>query len=287
MESLLLHSFIANPIFNNFSAFRQLSYLVAAKHYMTEVFQCKVEPSLMACRQFCEFQIQFSRKPMLREFIQFVYRPCSLACEYITPIDPSIQIMEHLFVEQGIISNCQLVYFCYTYLQFEQRYPTDTELTVYIETEFSHILSQDDSEITQWMNQDVEEYWNRKRSTIDLTKLTTEVASDEKSPCCICQESIDNGQLLIRLPCHHTFHSQQGSNCSGIEPWLQKSDTCPLCKKSTTILPKKDTEEDIPDIASDPESEEDIPDFESDSDSEENSIYIYSTHHSDSDSDED
>lgn len=299
MESLLLRSFFVSPIFNQLSAFRQLSYLVIAKNYMTEVFQCKVEPSLSACRQFCEFQIQFSRKPMLREFIQFIYRPCSPGCEYVTPVDPSIKIMEHLFVEYGIIANCQLVYFCYTYQQFEQRYPTNEELVLYIDTEYSPLLAQDDSALTQWMNQDVEEYWNRKRSTIDITKLPREIASEEKSPCCICQESILDGQVLIRLPCSHVFHSELDSNCSGIEPWLQKSDACPLCKKSVQAqttkanepTPGNKEEEEIPDLSngdSDQSDEDSVRDSDEDSDNEpeEDSIYLYANpEESDSDND--
>jgi Ring finger domain len=280
MESLLLRSFFVSPVFNQLAPFRQLSYLLVAKNYMTEVFQCKVEPSLSACRQFCEFQIQFSRKPMLREFIQFVYRPCGANCEYVTPVDQSIPIMEHLFVEYGIISNCQLVYFCYTYLQFEQRYPTNEELTHYIDTAINPFFIQDDSAITQWMNQDVEEYWNRKRSTVDVSKLPREIASEEKSPCCICQEAIENGQVLIRLPCSHVFHSELDSECSGIEPWLQKSDSCPLCKKSVLIQTTKEKREEEffePEIQPETSDNEDEEDTESsEAESEEDSIYVYS-----------
>ena len=41
--------------------------------------------------------------------------------------------------------------------------------------------------------------------------------------CCICNDSVDK---LVKLHCNHTFHH----NC--IQTWIQKSNTCPLCRQT-------------------------------------------------------
>lgn len=254
MESLLLRA-IQTPvrsIFDQLSVFRQIACLVSAENYMRQVYLCKQSPSLSSCSLFCEFQIQFGRKPMLKEFIQYVFRPCNENCDYIIPIDEAIKITEHLFIEYGIIAHCRLVYFCYNYLQFEQRYPTDNEIHDELVVQYEQNSVTNDSAVTQLMNQDIEEYWNRKTSNIDCSLLKKEVAQEEKNPCCICQELIEDGQVLIRLPCNHIFHSESNENCMGIEPWLKKVASCPLCKQKCKVTNDHDSKE------SDSDNEEEI-----------------------------
>eukprot|EP00274_Cyanoptyche_gloeocystis_P005445 CAMPEP_0196667278 /NCGR_PEP_ID=MMETSP1086-20130531/64994_1 /TAXON_ID=77921 /ORGANISM="Cyanoptyche gloeocystis , Strain SAG4.97" /LENGTH=284 /DNA_ID=CAMNT_0042004591 /DNA_START=61 /DNA_END=916 /DNA_ORIENTATION=- len=44
--------------------------------------------------------------------------------------------------------------------------------------------------------------------------------------CAICQEEYEAGHRVCTLPCHHVFHL----HC--VRPWLQRSNTCPLCRAS-------------------------------------------------------
>lgn len=46
--------------------------------------------------------------------------------------------------------------------------------------------------------------------------------------CTICISPFENGEVLSCLPCDHRFHEE----C--IVPWLDRSSTCPLCKRDAT-----------------------------------------------------
>lgn len=54
--------------------------------------------------------------------------------------------------------------------------------------------------------------------------------SDGNSRCVICYENYIPGNLIKFLPCDHHFH------CECVDEWLNIRDTCPLCKKGTSIL---------------------------------------------------
>ena len=67
-----------------------------------------------------------------------------------------------------------------------------------------------------------------KESTIDQDNIT----------CSICLEGFKENEKCIQLPCKdnpHYFHAGN-ENCPGIIEWLNKSNTCPLCR---TEFPKK------------------------------------------------
>tara|TARA_Y100000389_G_scaffold75672_1_gene72325 strand:+ start:491 stop:1195 length:705 start_codon:yes stop_codon:yes gene_type:complete len=60
-----------------------------------------------------------------------------------------------------------------------------------------------------------------------------------KKQCSICLDEFKLGDKYIRLPCHgegnesednHVFHSDCDT-CSGIKPWLERNNTCPMCRK--------------------------------------------------------
>ena len=67
-----------------------------------------------------------------------------------------------------------------------------------------------------------------------------EFISKEKQ-CSICLEEFKLGDKYIKLPCKtenedekHIFHSGNDT-CSGIKPWLERNNTCPMCR---TEFPK-------------------------------------------------
>jgi hypothetical protein len=56
--------------------------------------------------------------------------------------------------------------------------------------------------------------------------------------CPICLEDFNLGDKCIKLPCKdypHYFHNEK-ENCMGIKKWLEKSNTCPVCR---TEFPKE------------------------------------------------
>ena len=62
--------------------------------------------------------------------------------------------------------------------------------------------------------------------------------------CSICLDNFKLNDECIILDCNedkHIFH-KGNENCSGIKPWLERNNTCPMCR---TEFPK---EEDIPDL---------------------------------------
>ena len=83
-------------------------------------------------------------------------------------------------------------------------------------------------------NQGVSEEFknNLRENTAD-----EEFISKEKQ-CSICLEDFKLGDKYIILPCsenndsedNHIFHSGD-EICSGIKPWLERKNTCPMCRK--------------------------------------------------------
>lgn len=53
--------------------------------------------------------------------------------------------------------------------------------------------------------------------------------------CSICQDEFKENEECIKLPCDenpHYFHkcSENQEGCLGIMPWLEKNNTCPICR---------------------------------------------------------
>lgn len=73
-----------------------------------------------------------------------------------------------------------------------------------------------------------------------------EIVADEEfilkeKQCSICLDEFKLGDKYIKLPCQtekedekHIFHSGNDT-CSGIKPWLERNNTCPMCR---TEFPK-------------------------------------------------
>ena len=75
------------------------------------------------------------------------------------------------------------------------------------------------------------------------TLIITEQDVKNKLSCAICQEEFKVDEEVLELPCEpqkHYYHNSH-SECEGILPWLQKNNTCPICRFE---FPKKEVEED-------------------------------------------
>ena len=67
---------------------------------------------------------------------------------------------------------------------------------------------------------------NNVKIEFNLKKIEKDIVEE---PCCICLE-LEKENQWIELDCKHTFHE----TC--IEPWLQKNNSCPLCRSKERIL---------------------------------------------------
>jgi len=79
---------------------------------------------------------------------------------------------------------------------------------------------------------------------IDSLETLTVNEEDVKNKlsCAICQEEFKVDEEVLELPCEphkHYYHSNH-SECEGILPWLQKNNTCPICRFE---FPKEEVEE--------------------------------------------
>lgn len=54
-------------------------------------------------------------------------------------------------------------------------------------------------------------------------------------PCGVCQSGFQNDEVLVELPCKHSFHT------ACISPWLlTQSNTCPLCRAEVYVEDSQD-----------------------------------------------
>ena len=73
----------------------------------------------------------------------------------------------------------------------------------------------------------------------ELKKLKRRVVSegDKETVCSVCREEYKQGDVVMVLPCKHTFHDampgeEKGNDEGCILPWLKGHDSCPMCRAS-------------------------------------------------------
>tara|TARA_B100000900_G_scaffold399632_1_gene402353 strand:+ start:1311 stop:2018 length:708 start_codon:yes stop_codon:yes gene_type:complete len=70
-------------------------------------------------------------------------------------------------------------------------------------------------------------------NTLEEVNVTSEMVS-EGLECAICMEAFRENEKCVKLPCtdhpHYFHYGHEGSECSGIKPWLQRNNTCPVCR---------------------------------------------------------
>ncbi|KAJ3104107.1 hypothetical protein HDU97_009556 [Phlyctochytrium planicorne] len=83
-----------------------------------------------------------------------------------------------------------------------------------------------------WIYNEVARRWKDLAPKAFVKSLPVAIVNEvvqEDSPCCICLENYEIGELKRTLPCQHKFHA----NC--IDRWLTAYlKTCPLCKADIT-----------------------------------------------------
>ena len=228
-----------------FQFLQQLNSSQREEQYAMQTLGFRFRPTIVICGHIQRFMQHHSRFPSLSELAAQIYEPCYEDCECYVPFTESIQILEHVLVQYGFFVRCSTVHFIYMYLQFENRFPTRAELFAYIEESSNSPNHISDQQITQMMADDVEEYWNHRHSSaapIPSHTLSQEEHKESIS-CCICQDEIKEGEQVVTLPCHHTFHSAF-DQCAGIEHWIEKAGNCPLCKRPV----QEEQAEEIPEV---------------------------------------
>lgn len=71
---------------------------------------------------------------------------------------------------------------------------------------------------------------------VDAHRVLVEVVDDD-APCSVCYEPFRLGTSVGSLPCGHAFHF------ACISTWMQRSQTCPLCRKAPGDAAQELTEE--------------------------------------------
>lgn len=93
-----------------------------------------------------------------------------------------------------------------------------------------------------------------KRASKEFIDSLEEIEIKENNQTCsICLEDFELGEKCIQLPCKdhkHLFHSEK-ENCMGIKKWLEKSNTCPICR---TEFPHEVNNPDNPDNPYNPDN---------------------------------
>jgi len=78
-----------------------------------------------------------------------------------------------------------------------------------------------------------------EKASSEFIESLEEIEMDKPNiSCSICLEDFELGDKCVGLPCKdhpHYFHTEK-VNCMGIKKWLEKSNTCPVCR---TEFPKE------------------------------------------------
>jgi hypothetical protein len=77
---------------------------------------------------------------------------------------------------------------------------------------------------------------------IPCEKVTKEMVEQEEY-CSICLDKFSEGVLSYILPCNHYFHDGSSCDCGGLLPWLEKNNTCPVCRLVLPEEPEKEEEQ--------------------------------------------
>ena len=70
-------------------------------------------------------------------------------------------------------------------------------------------------------------------NTLEEVNVTQDML-EQGLECSICLEAFKENDKCVKLPCtdhpHYFHYGHEGSECSGIKPWLQRNNTCPVCR---------------------------------------------------------
>lgn len=209
MDQLFSHLF--NNITNYISYQDEQNYIInqwKCKKYTTEL-----------CIQLRKYRQDVLPSPRIEDIIRYSFKPCEPTCPYHISLEDAKPLLVYTIREYGRILLCKELYGLALIHITEGRYPSELEL----------LLFQQVMEPYPYYDERKQDVPQRRELQLQPYKLSKTVTDS----CCICQDVMIQDQIVITLPCFHTFHSNyktKENECLGIESWLQKSDECPLCK---------------------------------------------------------
>jgi hypothetical protein len=63
------------------------------------------------------------------------------------------------------------------------------------------------------------------QESIDALRRLAFDAKEAATPCPVCMEEFKEGDTILGMSCGHAYHE------SCLVPWLNKTDTCPVCRQ--------------------------------------------------------
>ena len=230
MERLLGH-FMDQALLHHF--------MEQESNYLKRVFRCKKTPNEL-CKKLRLYQQNIAPQPRKEDFIRHYYKPCDQQCPYFVPIENAHSIVEHGIRELGEVVTCEKLHAMLLFQITEGRLPNALEMIMLeASSQLHHTVSH--------FNDSAEQFRSMRMNGMSQRPVRPEQHPEEQrldanrypsyrlekkidQDCCMCQEGLLKDQMIITLPCMHSFHSQS-EECIGIEKWLETSTSCPLCKK--------------------------------------------------------
>lgn len=119
-----------------------------------------------------------------------------------------------------------------------------------LNNEFHNINNVLNEEFNVNINRDINTNAPCRASKEFIDSLQEIEITEEGKTCYICLEDFEIGEKCVELPCKdhkHLFHNEK-ENCDGIKKWLEKSNTCPVCRsefplETTTVRETAENEE--------------------------------------------
>ena len=131
-----------------------------------------------------------------------------------------VQAVLHLLVHsERLTIPCSVILECLVFFQYENRFPTQSEQTVF------HTNS-------LFFERDAMDYTTTEVPPQPERALLLPITPGEETDhiCGICQEEIVQGTAVYKLSCHHSFHAEDCLGPNTVIHWLSTNVTCPVCR---------------------------------------------------------
>jgi hypothetical protein len=171
---------------------------------------------------------QRSTWPMLGEVVSAILEEIDTSTLQEVPVFIMHNLIMHWIAMYGYVPSQSVIEYIYQYFLLHQQYPDEQELAHFI------------NNIQSFMRNPEEFHAGDKQlvPALGVERIPRYTNEDKDAICCVCQDEIQVGQLVLKIPsCSHIFHAE-GSACldgSCVLDWLARSNLCPLCKTKVEV----------------------------------------------------